>query len=157
MDSLEKKYPRKFVFQQISFLDIEDFEYNFNPVYSNVTSELKKDRNNITFHNLNIEFFKNMAKKVIVKLTLILFLSRSTLVHNFYFQLSCTLEFMEKDGSYKTLQKLIKIDICEVLGNGKVIRNPLLNAIFSMIRSFGRIPMSCPIKKVQTRMENFKF
>jgi hypothetical protein len=56
----------KFYFQRNYYPDIESFEYKINPAYVNLTSELRKDRDNMTVHNLNVEFLKDLTRKVLV-------------------------------------------------------------------------------------------
>jgi Protein of unknown function (DUF1091) len=61
----------------------------------------------------------------------------------------------DDERTYKILQKLENLDICAILGNGKVFRNPLINTIITMVRNFGRIPLSCPIRKGQYYLKKF--
>jgi Protein of unknown function (DUF1091) len=62
----------------------------------------------------------------------------------------------DDEKTYKIFQKLENLDLCAVLGNGKVFRNPLINTLITMARNYGRIPLSCPIKKGQYFLKNFK-
>jgi hypothetical protein len=78
------------------------------------------------------------------------YLNSQFIIHIFilFQKVSFTIDIEDKDGSYKTGQRLLRADYCEIVGSGKIVRNPLLNTIVTMVRKFGKLPLACPIKKV---------
>jgi Protein of unknown function (DUF1091) len=100
----------------------------------------------VTTQSLNVDILQDLTRKVFVgELMGLIFVS----IHIwFLFKSTLTIDFIEKNGNYKTGNKL-KNDLCDILGSGKVVRNPLVSAILTMVKKFGRFPRSCPIKKVK--------
>jgi hypothetical protein len=57
---------------------------------------------------------------------------------------------MNQNGMYSPTSFKFKVDVCKVMGSNMIGQNPFIQALFGMLKKTGKLPASCPLKKVSS-------